>query len=226
MFFVVAAATAFSFAVWQTVEALQYAQRGMPNDHLVVVSSATLAIGLFIVSVASTLLATGKSRFQVSAAEDSRYSISRGASVLAVMLIGIWGSVLTFAGARQGMFLAASCALWGCAFFYERKRVEQEAFTVMRWTIRTVAVILSLPMLAGAASSIFGAFNLYNKLHLKSPIPVFPRMPANIPESDAMIFGNLCIGLPFALIGILLLREVFRGFTLFGGHTEAIPPSD
>ena len=74
---------------------------------------------------------------------------------------------------------------------------------------------LALLSFAGGATLTFDAINLYIKLHLKSSIPVFNRMPANIPESDAMIFGDLAIGIPFLVIAVLLLREVFRGFVLF-----------
>ncbi len=211
IFFAVAATVALPLGVWNTKEAISYGQRGMPNDHLIAISSGTLALGLFLVSAIAISLASHMSGFGVS----SRSALTRFGSLAAVALLTLWGAVLASGGPRQGMFLFVSCVVWACASIFERNRRVQNAVTPLRWLIRTIAVALALPIVAGGASLTFDAINLFNKLHVKSSFPVFNRMPANIPESDVMIYGDLCIGIPFLVIGVLLLHQVFRGFIFF-----------
>ena len=218
IFFGVAATATLPLSVWYAKEAISYGQRGMPNDHLIAISSGTLALGLFLVSAAAFSLAARISRF----GESQRSALTRIGSLTAVALLTLWGGLLASGGARQGIFLFVSCAVWACASIYERNRQDHNAVTPVRWVIRTIAAVLALPMLGGGASLVFDAINLFNKLHLKSPFPVFNRMPANIPESDVMIYGALCIGIPFLVIGVLLLHHVFRGFIPFG-RSPSVP---
>lgn len=211
MFFALAAVVALPLGVWYFKEAIYYSRRGMPNDHLVAISSGALALGLFLVSTAAIFVVSHMSGF----GESHRSRSARVTSTSTVAVLTLWGGLLAFGGARQGIFLFVACIVWACASIFERNRRDQNAFTPFRWSIRTVAVILALPSFAGGASLTFDALNLYNKLHLKSSIPVLNRMPANIPECDAMIYSDLSIGIPFMVIGVLLLREAFRGFVLF-----------
>lgn len=212
IFFSVAAVIAISLGIWRAADAISHG----PN-YFEVIYSGTLAIGLFIVSIAAILLAAGVSGFH----ETHDVRSTRASSILTVILATLLGGVLVVCGVNQAIFLVVACLIWFCTFIYERNHRNENSFRPLRWPIRSIAVILALPVLAGSASFIFEGLNLYNKLHLESPIPVHNRRPADIPESDAVIFVDLCIGVPFALVSLLLLREAFRGFVLFGNS----PPS-
>ncbi|MEP3480090.1 MAG: hypothetical protein ABJZ55_12640 [Fuerstiella sp.] len=217
IFLSVAAVIAISLGTWRAANAISHGQRGMQNDHLAAIYSGTLAIGLFAVSIAAISLAAGVSGFHES--HDARST--RASSILTVILATLLGGILVVCGVNQAIFLVVSCLIWFCTFMYERNHRSENSFRPLRWPIRSIAVILALPFLAGSASFIFDGLNLYNKLHLKLSIPVFSRMPANIPESDAMIIGDLCIGVPSMLLSLLLLREAFRGFVLFGSSLNS-----
>lgn len=211
IFFGLVAVVALPLGAWYGKQSVFYAQRAMPNDHLVAISNGSLTLGLILVSTAAIFLASRMSGF----AESHRSRVTGVASALAVTLLTVWGGLFAFLGARQGIVLLISCVVWACTSIFERNRRDQNAFTPLRWSLRTIAVVVALPIFASGATLVFDAMNLYNKLHLRSSIPIFNRMSANIPESDAMIFGNLLFGIPFVVIGLLLLREAFRGFVLF-----------
>ena len=214
-FFSVSAVASFLFAVFNSIDAITYFRRGMPNDHLAAFSYGSIAIGLTLVCVAAVLLATGHANFRPSSSETSLSKrVARFTAFAIVVVIACLGGLLAIAGALQGILLTIGSVTWFVAFFYERNRHDQNIFRGTRWLIRLVATAIGLVILVGGMTNLLDAANLYNKLYLHWSILNLPRMSANIPESDARIHGLLFTGIPFTILGCLLIREVFRRFRL------------
>ena len=205
-------------AVRNTSSAVTFARRGLPNDHLVAVSDGFLSIALSLCSIAALLLVTGHATFLHRSPRTSL--TGRFLATATIAALACLGGLLASAGAHQGTWLIAGCTTYTAARVYERRQPFQSDFALARWLIRSIAITIGLPALAGGASLLFDAANLYNKLHLHWPILNYPRMAANIPESDAMVHGLVLSGAAFSALGCLLVREAFRGFHVFRQHAS------
>lgn len=214
VFFATAAVVAVVLAVWFGWIAVRLGRQGLPSFHLAAIQNDLMAISLVVVAVIASGLALGVFTFQAKAVSESESRLARVASMTTVICLAGLGGLVTIEGGRQGIILLTGCAIWVSAVRYERNRDDQATFRGTRWMIRIPAVAVGLPMVAASASLLFDAVHLINRLHLHLPGPELPRMPANIPESNFMVFGQLIIGVPYAVLGVLLLRQVFCGLML------------
>lgn len=214
VFFATAAVVAVVLAVRFGWIAVRFGRQGLPNYHLAAIKNDVMAISLVVVAVIASGLALGVFTFRSNAVSNSETRFTRVASIAAVVCLVGLGGLVTIEGGRQGIILLMGCAIWTSAVRYERNRDDQATFRGMRWMIRVPATVFGLSLVSASASLLFDAVHLINRLHLYLPGPEFPRGPGDIPESNFMVFGQLIIGVPYAVLGVLLLRQVFCGLML------------